>query len=575
MSTGTASRAWSLRYPSPDLVRHYTDMGWWNDETLADIAFHGVLRSSDVPCRVRSRTRPFRGTIGDVADLGRRLAATVRRHGVVAGDVVAFQLPNWAEAVACFYGLFPLGVVVVPIVHIYGPKEVGHILRESRASFFITADRFGRQDYLANLEASVSGLPDLQTVVVVSTDGRPLPKVGPHVLSWSDAVAADPDLPVAPVAVDPDSPALIGYTSGTTAAPKGVIHTHRTYLADQRTWATFLQEDESPAPAVRPTASLTASPVGHVMGLASVLRPLFAASALDLIDVWDPRAVLHAMAEDGVSTGGGPPYFLLSLLDHPDFDPSTHLPYMDRLTMGGAPVPSAVVERATGLGISLIRAYGSTEHPSTTASLHSDPLEKRIHTDGRVIAGSEIRLLDVDGRPVSTGQPGEIHSRGPELFAGYADPVLTADAIDADGWYDTGDIGMVDADGYLTITDRKKDIIIRGGENVSSAEVEDVLAQMAGVAEVAVVAAPDARYGEHGTAILRLAPGASPFDLDTLQVHLQTGGLARQKWPEELRFVDDFPRTASGKIQKNVLRSALRSAAHGPVPFEASWPASS
>jgi len=131
-----------------------------------------------VPCRVRSRTRPFRGTIGDVADLGRRLAATVRRHGVVAGDVVAFQLPNWAEAVACFYGLFPLGVVVVPIVHIYGPKEVGHILRESRASFFITADRFGRQDYLANLEASVSGLPDLQTVVVVSTDGRPLPKVG-------------------------------------------------------------------------------------------------------------------------------------------------------------------------------------------------------------------------------------------------------------------------------------------------------------------------------------------------------------------------------------------------------------
>ena len=144
--------------------------------------------------------------------------------------------------------------------------------------------------------------------------------------------------------------------------------------------------------------------------------------------------------------------------------------------MGGAPVPSAVAERATDLGISLIRAYGSTEHPSTTASMHSDPVEKRIYTDGRIISGSELRLLDAEGRPVAVGEPGEIRSRGPELFAGYTDPALTADAIDAAGWYDTGDIGILDEDGYLTITDRKKDIIIRGGENVSSAEVENVLA---------------------------------------------------------------------------------------------------
>ncbi len=570
MSSG---RSWDLRLPSPEVARRYRDSGWWNDETLTDIAFRGPVRSSAVSCRVRSRTRPFAGTVGEVGDMGRRLGGTLRRGGVEPGEVVAFQLPNWVEAIACLYGLLPLGVIVVPIVHIYGAKEVSQILRQSRARVLITADHFGRQDYLANLEEGMPGLPDLETVIVVSTDGAPLPRLTSTVLSWSDAVDGTADPLDRPAEVDPDSPALIGYTSGTTAAPKGVIHTHRSYLSDQRTWATFLAGEKSSPPAVRPTASLTASPVGHVMGLASALRPLFAASPLDLMDVWEPGAVLDAMARDGVATGGGPPFFLLSLLDHPDFDPAVHLPYMDRLTMGGAPIPISVVQRATELGISLIRAYGSTEHPSTTASLHSDPLEKRIYTDGRVISGSEVRVLDDEGRPVSAGQPGEIHSRGPELFAGYTDPVLTAEAIDADGWYDTGDIGFLDGDGYLTVTDRKKDIIIRGGENVSSAEVESVLAEMTGVAEVAVVAAPDARYGEHGAAVVRLLPEAPGFGLESLQQHLEAGGLARQKWPEELRFVDDFPRTASGKIQKNVLRSALRSGGQEDVPFEVHRPA--
>jgi acyl-CoA synthetase len=567
----SAGRAWSLRIPSPDLARHYRDSGWWNDDTLADIAFTGVARSAGLRCRVRSSSHPFSGTVGAVGDMARRLAGTLHRGGVVPGDVVAFQLPNWAEAVACLYGLFPLGAVVVPIVHIYGSKEVGHILRESRARVLITADRFGHQDYLANLEDEVAGLPDLETVIVVSTDDRPPPRLGPATRSWSDSVTGADPLEH-PARVDPDSPVLIGYTSGTTSAPKGVIHTHRTYLADQRTWATFLREDRSPPPAVKPSASLLTSPIGHVMGIAGALRPLFAPSPLELLDVWEPGTVLQAMATDGVATGGGPPFFLLSLLNHPDFDPSVHLPYMDRLVMGGAPVPTAVTQRATELGISLIRAYGSTEHPSTTASLHSDPLAKRIFTDGRVISGSEVRLVGDDGRPVGVGRPGEVHSRGPELFAGYTDPALTADAIDAAGWYDTGDVGVFDEDGYLTITDRKKDIIIRGGENVSSAEVESVLAEMAGVAEVAVVAAPDARYGEHGAALVRLLPGTPALNLDSLQQHLEAGGLARQKWPEELRFVHDFPRTASGKIQKNVLRDALRTGDED-VPFEVHDPA--
>ena len=172
-----------------------------------------------------------------------------------------------------------------------------------------------------------------------------------------------------------------------------------------------------------------------------------------------------------------------------------------------------------------------------------------------------MRTVDEEGRDVGVGRPGEILTRGPDRFAGYTDPALTAAAIDEEGWFRTGDVGVIDADGYLTITDRVKDIIIRGGENVSAAEVEQLLAHMEGVAEVAVVAAPDERLGEHGCAFFRMQPGHEAPDLEAVRAHLAAAGLAKQKWPEELRVVDDLPRTASGKVQKFVLRQRLRSGA--------------
>jgi acyl-CoA synthetase (AMP-forming)/AMP-acid ligase II len=264
------------------------------------------------------------------------------------------------------------------------------------------------------------------------------------------------------------------------------------------------------------------------------------------------------MVEDKVSAATGATFFLTSLLDHPDFGPE-HVDLMPVAAMGGAPVPRAVADRAVSMGMAMIRMYGSTEHPSTTGSVNGvDPPEKGMFTDGRALPGVEVRLVDESGAPVGVGEAGEIQSRGPDLCAGYTDPSLTAAAFVDDGWYVTGDVGVFDDDGYLTITDRKKDIIIRGGENVSAAEVEEVLLRMPGVAEAAVVAAPDPRLGEHGCAFVRLLPGVEGFELSTVQAQLAAAGLARQKCPEELRFVDDFPRTASGKVQKFVLRQQLR-----------------
>jgi acyl-CoA synthetase (AMP-forming)/AMP-acid ligase II len=300
--------------------------------------------------------------------------------------------------------------------------------------------------------------------------------------------------------------------------------------------------------------------VGHAIGLlGGLVVPVLDGLPAQLIDTWDPGAVLAAMVEDKVSAATGATFFLTSLLDHPEFG-ADHVQLMPVATMGGAPVPRAVADRVVAAGMSMIRMYGSTEHPSTTGSQHGvDPLDKGLFTDGRPLPGVEVRLVDESGRDVDAGEPGEILSRGPDLFEGYTSATLTADAFVDDGWYVTGDVGEFDADGYLTITDRKKDIIIRGGENVSAAEVEELLLRVPGVAEVAVVAAPDERLGEHACAFVRTLPDGG-VDLDVVRSHLSRAGLARQKWPEELRLVDDFPRTASGKVQKYVLRQQLRGA---------------
>jgi len=234
---------------------------------------------------------------------------------------------------------------------------------------------------------------------------------------------------------------------------------------------------------------------------------------------------------------------------------------MRTIGLGGAPIPAAVGERAESLGISIFRSYGSSELPSITGARHEDPREERLYTDGATLPGVEMRIVDEQGRDLPPGEPGEVLARGPELFAGYMDSSLTADAFVDQDWLATGDIGVVNEHGWLTITDRKKDIIIRGGENISAGEIEELLAKMSGVAEVAVVAGPDPRMGERACAFFRLRPGMQPPDLAAVQEHLAAIGLTRQKWPEEVHEVDDFPRTPSGKIKKFELRTRLRDAA--------------
>jgi acyl-CoA synthetase (AMP-forming)/AMP-acid ligase II len=532
-----------LHEPAPEDAQRYVREGFWNDESLGKILAERLAAGAANSFTVRSERRPYRGTLGDLHTQARQIAAGLQARGIKAGDPVAFQLPNWPEAAATFYAVAYLGAVVVPIVHFYGPKEVSYILRRTRVKALITADTFGHLDYLANLDAMRPDLPDLEWAAVVGDDP------GPN-LPYADLLG-DGELD-APAAVDPHSPALIAYTSGTTADPKGVMHSHRTIGAEIRQLGAI----QPPGP-----AALIGAPVGHGIGMiGALLMTVWRGQSINLIDVWDPGRVLAGMLEDGLSSGQGSTYFLTSLLDHPDFD-ERHAALMPNIGMGGSAIPAAVGERSEKLGINIMRSFGSTEHPSITGSTFDTAREKRLYTDGRPLPGVEMRLVDDEGRAVAQGEPGEIWSRGPDCFVGYTDAEITKQAFTSDGWFMTGDVGVLDADGYLAITDRKKDIIIRGGENVSAAEVEELLIRMPGVAEVAVVAAPDARMGEHACAFFRMLPGASTPALPAVRDHLEQAGLAKQKWPEELRDVADFPRTASGKVQKFVLRQQLRAEA--------------
>ncbi len=535
--------------PIPAALRErYLANGWWTDDTLGALVERSLTAAPDAGVHIWSEARPWHGRYADLHDEGRRLAGALRAAGIEPGDAVAFQLPNWREAVVAFYGLALGGYVLVPIVHIYGSKEVRFILRQTRARAYISADRFGHVDYLDIVDGAGADLPDLALHLVVGAT-QPSARGDIRRAGWDAVDDAVPAVAVAPA--DPDDLCVLAYTSGTTADPKGVMHSHRTLLAELPHIAAWITPGKP---------LLMGSPVTHATGMLGAV--------LDAGDAGrghppDRPVGPGACAADHARRRCRRGHRRRSVPREPARPSGLHA--RARGTRPAAsvwavrPFRVALAERAAANGITIVRVYGSTEHPSVTGSAFDDPAGKRHATDGVPLPGVEIRLLDPEGEPVAAGEPGEIWSRGPDLCVGYTDPALTAAAFDDDGWYRTGDLGVLDADGYLTITDRVNDVIIRGGENISAAEVELVLTALDDVAEVAVVAAPDERLGEHACAVVRLAPGVTDLELRDLTDALARTGLARQKWPEELRVVDDFPRTAAGKIRKVDLRRHLRS----------------
>jgi acyl-CoA synthetase (AMP-forming)/AMP-acid ligase II len=516
------------------------------DLTLADLFPVAVERHGDVAVVYAGidGTRTF--TVRELHLAARSVAASLAHRGVRSGDAVAVQLPGGVEAAVVYQATFLLGAVLVPIVHIYGPTEVDFILRQSRARVLVIPERWRSVSHLDRI-GGYQDIETLQDVVVVGAapDGC---------VAWSDLTAATPAPSTASAAAADDACLLI-YTSGTTSAPKGVLHSHGSLLAEL---------DSAPAVmAAEPgDVQLVSFPPGHIAGVVSFLRPMVAGSPSVFMDAWDPALAVRLIREHAVTSTSGTPFHLSGLLDLADN--GLELPTLREFLVGAATVPESLIRRADAVGIGAFRCYGCTEHPTVTAGNANDPLDVRITTDGAPLPGVSLRIVGADGVEVPTGTDGEILTRGPDRFIGYQDRALDRDTFDAAGWMRTGDLGHLDADGRLTVTDRLKDVVIRGGETISSSQLEDVLLTHPNVADGAIVAAPDPRYGEVVAAVVVPVRGAH-LELSDIAEHFAAAGLARQKTPERLVLVDSLPRTAVGKVRKADVRAANFGVTKGPV----------
>jgi len=507
-------------------------------DTLPEAILAAASARPDLPVTFCSPTRSETVALADLVDRAARSAAAFSSLGIRPGDSVAVQVPSRIEGVVAQAAAVLAGAALVPVVPTYGPHELGFILRESRARLLVTLDRLGRRDYVADLQR-VGDCPDLSLVAVIGDS------VPPGYLDWAELVRRSEPLNP-PTPVTPDDVCLLVYTSGTTGKPKGVQHTHATLLAELRTRLTGVASD---------SVILAAFPSGHVAGTLGLLRMLLQGMPHVVLDTWDGATAARLINEHGVTATGGTPFFLTTLIDLAE---EVDLSSLREYGVGGASVPPSLIERAHQHGIMAFRAYGSSEHPSISGGSSDDALDKRAHTDGRLLDGVEVRIVDEMLQDLPAGSPGEILSRGPELFVGYRDSALDTDAFVPGRWFRTGDVGVLDPDGYLTITDRRKDLIIRGGENLSSKLIEDILSEHEAVAEASVVATPDPLYGERVCAFVVLRPGTT-LSLNDIRAHFSTAGTTRQLTPERLELVDDLPRTATGKVLKDELRKRLHS----------------
>lgn len=536
---------WAVRWNS-DRAAAAVRSGAWKNVTVATAAAELLARA---PERLLVIEGERRFTVREIHAAAERLARALLRRGLVPGDTITFQLPNWHEAMIVSLAAAMAGLVLNPITPIYRDAEVGFMLDDSRSKLIFVPATFRGHDFPAMVKRLLPGLAAPVDVVVLRGDAAGF-------TSWDALLAegAGEDGGALPLpGADPDAVKLVMYTSGTTGRAKGVIHSHNSLHAEN--WMRQAHLGIGPDDIL-----FNPSPVTHVTGMLYALcLPFTLGVTTILMDVWDASAALASMRRHGATGMVASTIFLQELLAAGQAQ-DEHLPDLRFFLCGGAQVrPELVLDAGAHFtNCAFSRIYGSTEVPMITAGVASrDRARLGAETDGQIF-GTEARVVDpATGAPLAPGEDGEIVARGPQMFLGYTREADNRDAFDADGFFRMGDLGRIVHDDFIVITGRKKDLIIRGGENISPKEIEDVLLGHPAIADVAIVAMPSARTGEMACAFVIPRDGQA-IDLAGIARFLIAAGLAKQKIPEHLELVDDLPRTAIGKVRKDVLRATAR-----------------
>lgn len=530
-------------------ARRHRARGEWRDVSIGDwFIATCAARGSATALIEGDRALDFERWRADVL----AVAASLEALGVRPGDAVAYQLPNWHEAAIALLAALRVGAHAVPIVAALREREVGFILRETAPRVVFAAEQHRGVDCAAQIERACPGEAPAPRVIVVRPQDRP----APGQTDFRELLATQASAPPSGEAVDPDGLAVIIYTSGSTAAPKGVLHTHNTLGAELAS----LIDAHRLGPSDR---VLMPSPLTHISGVVhGILGPALLGTSAVLMDRWEAGAGLAAIERHRVTYMIGAPTFLQEMLAHPDVA-TRDLSSLRLYSCGGASVPPELLRRARERIPAMVakRVYGSSEFPTIATTTAADAASRGLDTEGRALGGVEIAIADPDGRRLPAGREGEIRALGPECFLGYADPSLDPATFDAEGFLCTGDLGVLDEDGYLRVTGRVKDIIVRKGEKISAREIEDLLDGLPGLAEAAVVPLADPATGERACACLLLRPGAHPPELSDVAAYLRARGLTTHKLPEAIAVLDEFPRTPSGKVHKRLLREQVEASA--------------
>jgi acyl-CoA synthetase (AMP-forming)/AMP-acid ligase II len=535
-------------------IDDYYGAGRWTPDTFHDLL---VRRVEDKPDKVFVTDGTHSLTFRQLFDRAQRLAVGLHRQGLRAGDTAAVQLPSWVEFVQVLAALSRLGVIAVPIMPIYRREEVGYVASNAEIRAVFTPANFKKFNYLDMYLGLRQEHPDL-TIVVTRPDS-----VADAIIDADDGVfsllglEADTDDDSASTELGdppgPDEPFVIVYTSGTTSRSKGCVHTFNTYCSGARALMAPFGYTEA-------DVAFGPSPVAHTTGLVtSVLMPMLAGASTHLMAEWDPARGIDEIARFGCTAAVTAPTFLHGLLS--EFDPERHdLSTLRVWTCAGAPIPAAVVQRssATLPNVKVLSLYGRSENLVTTTCSVDDDVSRALTSDGAAVPGAEVKIVDVDGNEVPRGIEGDIAYRGPSHMIEYlANPEETAALFTVDGLSKSGDLGVMTDDGYVRVTGRTKDIVIRGGMNISVREIEETLAHHPALETSSVVGMPDERLGERVCCFVVTAQGHDTPTVEDLREFLLARGMPIQKTPERVVAVDALPMTATGKVLKHALRKDI------------------
>lgn len=527
-----------------------TRLGHWRGRTILDELARNLEIRPDRIAFIAYRSgeaNPAPLTYRELDARADAIAGLLVSLGVGKGDVVAYQLPNWWQFVAIHLAAMKIGAIVNPLMPIFRQRELAFMLGHGEAKVVFIPKTFRGFDYEAMFAGMANDIPCVRNVVVIGGEG-------PNAFDAMVAPFAGKPVPAAARAgrAGADDVIEILYTSGTTGEPKGVMHTSNTLFSNLDPYARRLGLSAS-------DVVLMASPMAHQTGfIYGLMMPILLGCPGVLQDVWDAGRAAEIVEREGVTFTMASTPFLADLTNAAERNPAAFASLRIFLA-AGAPIPRVLVRRATDLlGAKILSAWGMTENGAVTVTKLDSPPEKVFESDGCCLPGMEIRVVGADGAPAEANEEGCLQVRGCSNFVGYLKRPQW-NATDAQGWFDTGDLARIDADGYVRITGRSKDIIIRGGENIPVVEIEGLLYRHPAVAEAAIVAMHDERLGERACAFVVARPGAGPLALKDVADFLAAQNVARNYMPERLEVVDELPKTPSGKIQKFRLREAAKS----------------